>query len=95
MLVMNEDPKNKLMIQIRLEQPDDTLCMESHTKLLVQNYLSGHSHVNATVITGVAIQDGDGSILQVIFLSNSKKPKKKLLRLLLESLCVAGDIEWM
>ncbi|CAJ0931492.1 unnamed protein product, partial [Mesorhabditis belari] len=48
-LVMNENPKSKLMIQIRLEQPDDTLW---------------HSHVNATVITGVAIQDGDGSILQ-------------------------------
>ncbi|CAI4226085.1 unnamed protein product [Auanema sp. JU1783] len=49
-LVMSDDPRHKLMIQVRLEQPDDTLW---------------HSHVNATVITGVAIKEGDGSLVQI------------------------------
>lgn len=57
-LVMNENPQNKLMIQVRLEQPDDTLW---------------HAHVNATVITGVVMQENDSSIVQVF----ARKPLRR------------------
>ncbi|KRX90074.1 Uncharacterized protein T4E_10807 [Trichinella pseudospiralis] len=42
-----------LMIQIRMEQPPETMCMFNGT------------HVAATVITGVAVQEDDSSVVQV------------------------------
>uniref|UniRef100_A0A914XKJ5 AMOP domain protein n=1 Tax=Plectus sambesii TaxID=2011161 RepID=A0A914XKJ5_9BILA len=57
-LVMSDNPIHRLMIQVRLEQPDDTLW---------------RTHVNATVVTGVAIQENDSSIVQVF----ARKPMRR------------------
>ncbi|VDO81899.1 unnamed protein product [Heligmosomoides polygyrus] len=57
-LMMSDDPTHKLMVQIRLEQPDDTLW---------------HSHVNATVITGIVVQENDSSVVQIF----ARKPMRR------------------
>uniref|UniRef100_A0A0N5BFW0 AMOP domain-containing protein n=1 Tax=Strongyloides papillosus TaxID=174720 RepID=A0A0N5BFW0_STREA len=57
-LAMSENPIHKLMVQVRLEQPDETLW---------------HSSVNATVVTGVAIQENSSSIVQIF----ARKPMRR------------------
>ncbi|KRX71937.1 Uncharacterized protein T06_2927 [Trichinella sp. T6] len=52
-----------LMIQIRMEQPPETMCMFS---LLIYSCFVWHgTHVAATVITGVAVKEDDSSVVQV------------------------------
>ncbi|XP_003369880.1 AMOP domain protein [Trichinella spiralis] len=52
-----------LMIQIRMEQPPETMCMFS---LLIYSRVVWHgTHVAATVITGVAVKEDDSSVVQV------------------------------
>lgn len=48
--LMSEDPEHKLMIQVRLEQPPETLW---------------RSQVNATVVTGIAIQENNSDVVQI------------------------------
>ena len=64
-LFMDEDPLHKTMVQVRMEQPDPTLCMLFPRVYRSIGKCAGHANVNATVITGVSIKENNSDVVHV------------------------------